>query len=217
MKGSDGLRGCLSATAPVVAITGGIGSGKSVVSRVLRLLNHDVYDCDYAARKIMDNSDVLKCELVDKFGRECVSEAGIICRAEVARHVFGDDEKRLWLNQRVHALVEADLRRWAERNSGNKVLFFECAILRTSCFDRFCDGIWLVNAPDDVRIKRVVKRDHVSEESVLGRIRAQSMEYEMFDCPDITKFNNDGISALLPQIYSGLAAIMSHTHNPINS
>ena len=164
--------------AKMIGICGGIGSGKSVVSRILRLRDEAVYDCDLEAKRIMDSSEEVIQALHVRYGDEVCPAQGPICRPELARRVFGSDIERLWLNGLVHRLVRMDVEQWsgARLAEGRSRCFVESAILAASGLAAMCGEIWIVTAPDKVRIERVKMRDHLSEEAILGRIRSQEEE-----------------------------------------
>lgn len=183
----------------VIGITGGIGAGKSVVSRILRCRGYAVYDCDFEARMIMDASDDLKSAVVGRFGAGCVDGEGMLDRKEIARYVFGDDGRRLWLNSLVHSMVRDDIvRRLAD--APGPLFFVESAILRTSGLSELCDAVWIVEASEDIRLSRACMRDNTDERSVKARIDAQREELAGFRGSAVDVVFNDGLTPLLPQI-----------------
>lgn len=183
----------------VIGITGGIGAGKSVVSRVLRSKGFEVYDCDFEARRIMEESDELKSAIAARLGDECIRGDGTLDRRMIARLVFGDDSHRLWLNGRVHGMVRQDVERRVAASAG-EILFVESAIFRTSGLDSICDSIWIVDAPESVRIRRACERDCSSIDAVMSRIEAQQNELTGFSGITVHAICNDGQTPLLPQI-----------------
>lgn len=182
----------------IIAITGGIGSGKSVVSTVLRKLGYAVYDCDSRAKCLMAESEEIHRELQETFGTGVVGADGTINSQELARRVFGDAEALARLNGIVHPRVRRDVMRWAEAHAERGVAFVETAILHESRMDEMVDEEWQVTAPLSVRVERVMKRNGMSEADVLARIGSQS-SYTT-DAPIV----NDGYEALLPQIMQRL-------------
>lgn len=173
----------------LVGITGGIGAGKSVVSRILRTFGYGVYDCDDRARNLMENEGTLKEMLRRHFGFDVIGE--IIDRRALADIIFNNEEDRLWLNGCVHSAVREDLERWMGEDAGN--LFVECAILYESHLCEMCAQIWYVEAPADVRLQRAMARsldnsvDNATSpenrkgkirDDILRRIESQKNEYE---------------------------------------
>lgn len=157
----------------LIGLTGSIGAGKSVVSRILRLKGYAVYDCDSRARILMENSSAIKDALVSRWGEECLDPGGNLNRPHIASKAFAADEERIWLNSLVHSAVREDIAAWKENH---EVAFVESAILATSELDRLCDSVWVVDAPEELRIKRAVRRDGGAEESVRRRNDAQKEE-----------------------------------------
>lgn len=188
-------------THKLIGICGGIGSGKSVVSRVLRLRGEAVYDCDLEARRIMDTSEEVLRELNGRYGDSVCPVGGPICRQELASRVFGSDVDRLWLNALVHRLVREDVKTWSEAMSrkGHTRCFVESAILATSGLIAMCDEVIIADAPVQVRISRVRDRDGLDKESILRRIRSQEEEERIVresGCAMVTVCNDGEASVL---------------------
>lgn len=181
----------------IIAITGGIGSGKSVVCRIVSALGYDVYDCDSRAKAIMDSDS----SIIEEIGRTISSEAvidGRIDRKKLSEAVFGNQEKLKSLNKIVHKAVIDDFCSW--RND-KETVYIETAILYTSGLDKYVDEVWEVTAPDNVRVARVLLRNpQLSEAHILKRIEAQREEnlFPRRITHDIIL--NDGVSPILPQV-----------------
>ena len=124
-----------------VAITGGIGSGKSVVSRLLRVEGYPVYDCDSQAKRIMDNDAEIQRQLQNAFGEDVVVD-GVIHRQKLASLVFGNSENLRKLNAIVHPAVIADIKKWSVAEQKDLV-FVETAILRESGMETLVDELWV--------------------------------------------------------------------------
>lgn len=188
----------------MIGICGGIGSGKSVVSRVLRLRGEAVYDCDLEAKRIMDCSEEVLRALNGRYGDDICPVGGPICRPELAKRVFGSDEERIWLNALVHRLVREDVARWhaARMAEGRERCFVESAILATSGLAAMCGEIWVVSASDEVRVARIERRDSLSEDAIRARIRSQREEERLLEKMDVSVrvIDNSGVRPLMPQI-----------------
>ena len=183
----------------LVAITGGIGSGKSVVSAILRIMGYPVYDCDSRAKNLMNTNKDIKNDLISSFGVDCISEDGKINAQYISSIVFKDKTALLKINSIVHPRVKDDILLEYLNNQG--VMFVETAILLQSNLLDIIDEVWLVDAPENVRVKRVMLRNSMSADEVRRRIKSQSgQDYSTLKnlCPII----NDGVSAILPQIIS---------------
>lgn len=188
----------------MIGICGGIGSGKSVVSRILRLRGEPVYDCDLEAKRIMDSSGEVLAALNGRYGDSVCPPKGPICRQELARRVFGYDEERLWLNALVHRLVREDVGRWqaSRMAEGHVRCFVESAIIASSGLADMCGEVWLVTAPEKVRIARTMMRDGIAEEAILARIRSQAEEERLIESSGVPvrTIDNSGSKPLLNQL-----------------
>lgn len=185
----------------VIAITGGIGSGKSTVSRMLCAMGYSVYDCDSRARQLMDDSDEIKREIRGLVGAGAVSDAGVIDRRFIAERVFADATLLQGLNAIVHPRVHRDLLEWKEERREEEVVFVETAILEESRLKETMDDVWQVWAPEEMRVQRVMSRSGLTEVEVRARISAQTT-YAECHSEDIV---NDEMTAITPQIAFRLA------------
>lgn len=189
----------------MIGICGGIGSGKSVVSRILRLRGEAVYDCDMKAKRIMDSSEEVLMALHERYGDAVCPQGGPICRPELARRVFASDEDRFWLNSLVHRLVREDVDRWhtACMASGRARCFVESAILASSGLAAMCAEVWLVTAAEDVRVARIRQRDSLTVAAIRSRIRSQQEEDLLLHSSGtpLRRIDNSGSAPLLPQLY----------------
>ncbi len=181
----------------VIALTGGIGSGKSIVSRTLLTMGYPVYDCDSHAKRVMDDSAEIKARLVDEFGSGAVSPTGIIDRKHIGDMVFGDAGALKRLNAIVHPAVRQDLVQWLDSHQACSCTFVETAILHESNLGDMIDCEWNVYAPIEVRIERVMKRNGLSRDAVVARINSQGTEV-CFRAAEMIV--NDGKTAVLPQV-----------------
>ena len=182
----------------IIGITGGIGAGKSVVSRILRLKGYWVYDCDLEAKILMDQDMDVRNALKELFSASIYLEDGTLDRKLMADKIFSDENIRNYVNRIVHSAVKSDFISRAGRN-GSPV-FVESAILHTSGLDSICSRIWLVDAPVDVRINRVVERNGMSAQQIEARMSAQQGEFDLFDRNKIDVIDNSGDVSLLYQI-----------------
>lgn len=189
----------------VIGLTGGIGAGKSYVSRILRCRGFEVYDCDSEARRIMESSVSLKREIAEKLGSHCLDESGSVNRANVAEAVFADKMLLQWLNGLVHALVRDDIQERIGRLSSGGILIVESAILYSSGLAEICDAIWLVDAPLALRVERASGRDGTESDRIMARVRAQQLEFD--GCKPDALIVNDGSRPLLAQIDAAIDAL----------
>lgn len=162
----------------LVGICGGIGSGKSVVSRILRLNGYQVYDCDTRARFLMEANEGLRKEICRLAGREAYCSDRTLNRAFLGNRLFSDAGLRDGINAAVHKAVRDNLREWTETDCG-EICFVESALLATSGLDALCAEIWHVNAPEPSRIERIVRRNGISVEEACRRLESQREEEKM--------------------------------------
>ena len=181
----------------LIAITGGIGSGKSVVSKILMKLGYPVYDCDSRAKSIMDSSEAIKTALRDEISPDVITADNSIDRKRLSQIVFSDSTKLAKLNGIVHSAVRDDILSWI---SDKKISFVETAILYESGLDRMVNQVWQVVAPPELRIERVMKRNGMTEQQIRARIEAQDgYEPERLH-GSIRQIVNDSVEPLIPQI-----------------
>lgn len=185
----------------LIAITGGIGAGKSVVSETLRCMGFSVYDCDHNAKRLMDVDHEIQHRLCDEIHHNTVKD-GIINRKLISEIVFNDVDKLQMLNNIVHEAVRHDLSDWVSYHSNEKKIFVETAILYQSHLDQMVHEVWEVLAPANVRINRVMERNSMTRDEVIKRIDKQDSYIPPKKHERIYTILNDGTTPILPQIHS---------------
>lgn len=181
-----------------IGITGGIGSGKSVVSRVLRCNGFKVYDCDASAKILMKTQKEVKHALTSRFGARVYLETGELNKNLLSQLIFSDESNRDYINRIVHKAVREDIKEIKKNTKG--IFFIETAIPMTGKIDQFCDQIWIVEASEKTRIERVEKRDKINKEEILKRIEAQRSELEGLENEEVLRLKNNAESPLLREI-----------------
>ena len=194
----------------IIGITGGIGSGKSTIARALAARGFAVYDCDREAKRIIAENKDVQQQIIALLGEEAFVN-GVYNTAYVAQRVFAEPELLERLNQIVHPAVKADIIRHSPL-SGSAAsplinppfLFLESAILYEAGLDAICDKIFVIEAPEDIRIARTIARDYHGDSSpeninkVRARIKAQGglsiqhSEVSIQDSEVRLIVNNDG-------------------------
>src|SRR5690349_14484563 len=149
----------------VVGITGGIGSGKSIVCAIFRQLGIPVYEADAEAKKLYDKASVID-EVKKAFGKKGVSADGIIDKNKLAELVFSDSKAISKINEIIHPFVKRQFKEWKKQYREKPYVIKEAAILFESGSDKGCDKIITITAPVELRIRRVVERDNRSREQV---------------------------------------------------
>src|SRR5690554_458977 len=181
-----------------IGITGGIGSGKSLVCRIFSVLGISVYDADQEAKALMNTHPDLIGALKNAFGDQVYDAEGQLNRAYLAAEVFGDQQKLNRLNSIVHPIVIQAGVEWMNAQAG-PYSGKEGALLFESGSHQANDYNILVFAPTEERINRVMARDRVSKEQVLARMEKQMPEEEKMNLADFVIYN-DGTQALIPQV-----------------
>jgi dephospho-CoA kinase len=172
----------------IIGITGGIGSGKTTITKYIESLGVPVYIADDEAKKLLDTPDVRK-ELTDTFGLEIVQD-GFVDKKKLASFVFGNGDNLKKLNEIVHPKVREHFINWTKQFDKPFVVK-EAAILFESGAYKDCDVTILVTAPEDVRVERVIKRDNSNREDVLKRIRSQWSDEDKAKLSDFVIQNVD--------------------------
>jgi dephospho-CoA kinase len=185
-----------------IGITGGIGSGKSVIARLFALLGVPIYDSDSRAKWVMANDLVLREQLITAFGPATYDAAGQLNRPYLAQQAFNNPARLAQLNELVHPRVGADFAAWsaAQVAAGQPYSLKEAALLYESGAYRGLDHIITVFAPLVVREARVLHRDaHRSLADVQAIMSQQLSEEEKLARADYVVYNDDS-QLVLPQV-----------------
>ena len=182
----------------VLGVTGGIGSGKTAVCRLLEMQGARVFYADQEARRLMEEDTALRADLAAAFGPSVFDDGGRLDRAGLAAQVFGDAEKLAVLNGLVHPRVFAAFGRETARARAEGVWLFvkEAALIFEAGGEKYLDAVAVVDAPLDVRVARVVARDGATPAAVDARIRHQLPAAELVARADYV-LRNDGDAAHL--------------------
>lgn len=185
-----------------LGITGGIGSGKSVVARLLELRGVPVYIADAESKRLVDSSPEIRERLITLFG-EALYAAGTLDRRMLASLIFGDAERLARVNAIIHPAVRRHFEAWARRQKV-PLCAIESAILFESGFDRTVDASLMVYAPRALRIQRASTRDAAPLAEIERRIDSQMPDEEKRRRADYVILNDD-CHALIPQVERLLA------------
>lgn len=181
----------------IVGITGGIGSGKSTVSKILSVMGYPVFDSDQAGKLAYQNEKI-KQEVISLLGNSVVDEENNIIFKGIADLVFSDRLLLFSLNKIIHPFVQNSFETWL-KNQTTKLVFKESAILIESGASKNCDFIVTVVADEKIRIERLLKRNKdLSVEDIKERIANQIIDNERIKYSDYVIYNNDTL--LVPQI-----------------
>lgn len=183
-----------------VGITGGIGSGKSYISKVFKTLGVPFYDADKEAKALMNTSAIIRQGLIEAFGTSVYHDDGLLNRQWLANKVFNNEEQLALLNSIVHPAVIQHAVDWGKAQRTCYSLK-EAALLFESGSYKTLDYTILVTAPQDIRIRRVMLRDNTSREEVISRINKQMPDGDKMELADFIIVNDEKTS-LLTQIYN---------------
>lgn len=181
-----------------VGLTGGIGSGKSTVAKLIEKKGYPVFYSDDVAKSIMTDDAFVVESILQIFGEEAYLSGQQLNRKFLAQRIFSDHSLKEKMNQIVHPAIRKYFKEWSEKHD-QPIVFNEAAILfETGAYKNFDYNI-LVIAPEEIRIKRVMNRDQASREEVLKRIQNQWSDEQKKNLSDFI-IQNDGIKDLEEQI-----------------
>lgn len=182
-----------------IGLTGGIGSGKSTVARIFEVLGIPVYYADAAAKRIMNEDEMLKEQIIRHFGKEAYQN-GLLDSKYVGKIVFDNREKLELLNSLVHPATIRDSERWMKLQT-TPYAVKEAALIFESDSQQYLDYVIGVSAPEPLRIHRTMQRDHITREAVLARMGKQIQEVIKMRLSDFIIYNDEQ-QLVIPQVLS---------------
>ena len=182
-----------------IGLTGGIGSGKSVVSHLLKTMGIPVYIADDESKRITSTDSLIKQQLINLIGQG-VYINGVLNKNLLAAYIFSDAEHAKIVNEIIHPRVKEDFVKWVDKNSKYPVVAIESAILIEAGFTDEVDIVAMVYAPMDLRLQRLALRDSSSsKEQILKRIQSQMDDEKKKALADIIIVNDEQIP-VIPQV-----------------
>ena len=189
-----------------IGITGGIGSGKSVVASLFTLRGVPVYLADEESKRLTNHSPHIREGLIQLFGPTIYIDENLN-KPLLASHIFNDPDMRQRVNQIIHPEVKRDFLAWVERQT-TPLCAIECAILFESGFNELVDHSLMVYAPLELRINRAIRRDKSTKEAIKRRMESQMPDEEKRDRSDFV-IHNDDRKALIPQVDAFISDLLS--------
>lgn len=190
-----------------IGITGGIGSGKSVVGRLLELEGVPVYTADIESKRLTNTSPAIREGLIALFGKEIYTAEGLNKKL-LASRIFNKPDNLKQVNEIIHPEVNKHFLAWVNKQE-TACCAIESAILFESGFDRIVDVRLMVYAPLSLRLERVRTRDRLSLQEVENRIHNQWPDEIKKEKSDYIIYNDD-VHALLPQVTRFLTSLQSN-------
>ena len=173
-----------------LGITGGIGSGKSTVTNIIKLLDIPVYIADVESKKLTESSPIIRQKLIKAFGSNLYSGSQLD-KQLLASYIFNDKHKLAIANSIIHPEVDKHFCEWLEKNQHHDIVAIEAAILYESGMERLTDKIMVVYTPLEDRIQRTMLRDNTTRERVLERINSQLSDDEKLKRADYVVYNDE--------------------------
>lgn len=189
-----------------IGVTGGIGSGKSVLCELFRIHGIPVYSADIKAKELNNSSEIIRNSLIRHFGKEMYLD-GELNKKLFASIIFNDPEKLKLANSIIHPELAKDFIKWVEEKSHYPYVVLDAAVLIEANFQQHVDITITVSAPEELRIKRASERDHVPEYMIKERLRNQITDNEKIKLSDYIIYN-DNKHSLIRQ-YSELTEYIS--------
>jgi dephospho-CoA kinase len=183
----------------LIGITGGIGSGKTLICKVFASMGIPIYEADSRAKYLINNDLSLKKTIQNLLGEQAYTSTGEYNRAWVASQVFNNPDLLKQLNGIVHPRVREDAENWIHQHSKAPFLLYEAAIMKAAGDGNHFDKVIVVKSPIALRIKRVQKRDNRSEQEIRDIIARQISDEERLKIADFV-IENDEVKPLLEQI-----------------
>ena len=180
-----------------IGLTGGIGSGKSTIARIFEVLGIPVYYADQEAKRIMNDNEGLRRQIIHHFGEKAYRETGLDNKY-LAGIVFNNPEKLELLNSLVHPATISDGERWMQQQK-TPYAIKEAALIFESSSQEHLDYVIGVSAPEPLRILRAMQRDNISREAVLARMQKQIQEVIKMRLCDFIIYNDEQ-QLVIPQV-----------------
>jgi dephospho-CoA kinase len=181
-----------------IGITGGIGSGKTLVCKIFEQLGVPVYYADLAATKIFYRKDIQQ-QIIETFGENLIDDTGFVNRKQLSTLVFSDKTLLDKLNAIIHPAVALDLGQWDKQHAQAKYVLKEAAILFESGTSKGMDKVITVTSPVELRISRAMKREGGSREEVEKRMQNQWSDEKKIKLSDFV-ICNDEQQMVVPQV-----------------
>lgn len=181
-----------------IGVTGGIGSGKSVVSEIFHLHGFPLYNADLEAKRLNDSSPIIREQLIQQFGEDLYCK-DTLDRKKLASIIFHDPEKLAIANSIIHPQLAIHFAEWCRQQDQQPVVVMDAALLIEAGFQQVVDKVIVISAPKELRTERVMQRDGLSRYDVEARMESQLPEDEKMQYADYVIIN-DNRRSLIKQV-----------------
>lgn len=181
----------------VIGLTGNIGCGKSSLSNILKNNSLDIIDADIISRDIMNDKDLLN-KIFETFGNDIKSEDGTLNRKELGKIVFNDDEKLIILNNITHPAIKNEIKKRIKEIEDNNrnIVVVDAALLIEGNFLDLVDRLVVISCDLDIQLNRIIKRDNITKEEAISRIKSQMDQNEKIKYGDYIIDNSKDLDEL---------------------
>ena len=173
-----------------IGLTGGIGSGKSTIAKIIETLGYPVYISDSKASELINRDEEIKKHLTELLGKDIYQSDGNLDKKRLATIIFNDKEVIKQVNGIVHPAVTRDFMEWCSAQR-RPLLFFESAILFEAKLENLFDYIILITTDLETRVERVISRDSTTREKVIERVNNQMPDEIKQTKSDFVIYNNN--------------------------
>lgn len=184
----------------LIGLTGGIGSGKSVIANLLAFMGAAVYNSDRHAKDLMENNKLLIQQLKSSFGDQVYNSDHSLNRDLLRNLVFNNTDKLNLLNDIVHKAVRSDFKEWSN-NQITKLIVFESALILNKYWIDYFDLLIFVHADESIRISRIMDRDQLNEVMIRKIMANQHIDESYLNDKKVFVIDNSGKDLLIPVIW----------------
>lgn len=190
----------------VLGLTGGIASGKSTVSFFLKNQGAVIIDGDVVAREVVKKNSLGLKQIIEKFGEEFITNTGELNRRRLGDLVFNDKDSLKKLTSITGPLIHKRVRKLIEdeKNRKSRLIVLDIPLLFEGNYQQYCDNVMCVCVPEKIQIKRLMKRDHFSEQQARNRILSQMESVKRCALADILIDNSKQVEETLNQVLKWL-------------
>ncbi|OCG15323.1 dephospho-CoA kinase [Gilliamella sp. Fer1-1] len=183
----------------VVALSGGIASGKSTIANLFAKLGVPIIDADIIARQVVQvGSDALN-QIVKHFSQEILLANGELDRSQLREIIFNNDHERLWLNHLLHPIIQQETQKQIARQNSTYVIWVVPLLIENN-LHTLADRVLIIDAPISLQLARLIERDNISQSLAEKMIRSQVSLQKRLSYADDIIVNDDNFTSLTAQV-----------------